>query len=400
MLKVIVVGSGAGGGTVARELSLANMDVTIIDKGPIIKSNDVSKCYESFRSGVEIMDAACFGGTTMVTLGNAVRTCQKTFKKMGVDLVDEFTELEQELNVAELPDSHLGSGTKLILDAAHSLGFKPKKMPKFIDPRLCKPCGECAFGCKRDAKWTSIKYLEEAIQSGARVVDETPVTEITTANGQVTGVKSFETEFKADLVILSAGAIATPRLLTKTGLNAGKNLFVDTFVTIGGLAKGSNFNEEVQMNSLIKLEDIILSPHFSGILLEQLERFNATPNDILGMMVKIKDDNKGMVTEESVVKYNTSRDVRLLSRGSAIAGSILSEAGVDANTLVSTHPRGAHPGGTAAIGDVVDTNLQTEINGLFVADASVFPEAPGAPPLLTIIALAKRLAKYIISNTN
>ena len=72
-------------------------------------------------------------------------------------------------------------------------------------------------------------------------------------------------------------------------------------------------------------------------------------------------------------------------------------AGVNPMTLVSTSPRGAHPGGTAALGEIVDDNLETIISGLFVADASVFPEAPGGPPLLTIIALAKRLAKYLLN---
>ncbi len=88
----------------------------------------------------------------------------------------------------------------------------------------------------------------------------------------------------------------------------------------------------------------------------------------------------------------------LLAEGSALAGSILTEAGVDPNTLKSTHARGAHPGGTAAVGSVVDKNLETEISGLFVADASVLPEAPGAPPVLTIVALAKRLGKYLGQN--
>lgn len=397
MLNVVVVGSGAGGGTVARELARADIQVTIIDKGPVIKSKDASECFENYRSDVEIMGASCFGGTTMVTLGNAVRTGQRTFKGMGVDLEEEFLELEQELNVGPLPDSHLGPGTNRIMEAAHNLGFNPQKMPKFIDPNLCKPCGKCAFGCKRDAKWTSIKYLQEAIESGARVIDETPVTDITTRNGTVTGVKSYDKDFKVDLVILCAGAIATPRLLSKIGLVAGDNLFVDTFVTVGGVVKGVKFNEEVQMNALIKLDDIILSPHYSEILVEKLKSFKARKKDILGMMVKIKDDASGRVTDNSVVKHNTSRDVELLSRGSAIAGSILKEAGVDVRTLVSTPPRGAHPGGTAAMGKVVDENLETEISGLFVVDASVFPEAPGAPPVLTIIALAKRLAKYIVS---
>ncbi len=396
MLNAIIVGSGAGGGTLARELARASIDVTIIEKGPVISPKKVSECYQTYLSDVEVMETTCFGGTTMVTLGNAVRTCQATLKKMGVDLEEEFRELERDLNVDTLPDSHLGNATKKLMDSARSLGFEPQKMPKFIDPQQCKPCGECALGCKRNAKWTSRIYLEEAIKSGARLIEETPVTEISTHNGQVTGVKSYDKEFKSDIVILSAGAISTPRILKRTGINAGDNLFVDTFVTVGGICKGINYNQEVPMNALIKQDNIILAPHYSGLLLDKLEKFKATKKDIMGLMVKIKDDNTGKVTGNSVIKYNTLNDVELLSKGSAIAGSILTRAGVDAHTLVSTPPRGAHPGGTAALGDVVDKNLETDIAGLFVADASVFPESPGAPPVLTIIALAKRLAKHII----
>lgn len=52
-------------------------------------------------------------------------------------------------------------------------------------------------------------------------------------------------------------------------------------------------------------------------------------------------------------------------------------------------------GGTAAIGRVVDTDLRTEVDGLYVCDASVLPETPGMPPIMTIVALAKRLAEAL-----
>jgi choline dehydrogenase-like flavoprotein len=41
--------------------------------------------------------------------------------------------------------------------------------------------------------------------------------------------------------------------------------------------------------------------------------------------------------------------------------------------------------------------LQTKIEGLFVCDASVFPEALDRPTVLTIIGLGKRLAKHLTS---
>jgi choline dehydrogenase-like flavoprotein len=131
------------------------------------------------------------------------------------------------------------------------------------------------------------------------------------------------------------------------------------------------------------------------MLFNDLKKYNVDKSDILGIMVKIGDEPSGKVRENHIEKYSTEKDVKLLAKGAAVAGSILKESGVDPVTLTSTIARGAHPGGTAAIGEVVDTNLETEISGLFVADASVFPIAPGAPPILTIVALAKRLGKYL-----
>ncbi|MDD3985196.1 MAG: GMC family oxidoreductase N-terminal domain-containing protein [Methanobacterium sp.] len=395
MEKVIVVGSGAGGATVTRELAKQGKKVTLIEKGPYTKTPYAYKHYENVDVGVELLKTSCIGGTTLVTAGNAVRTCEKSFKDMGIKLEDHFKEIEIEMNVSTLPDSHFGLGTKLIMEKSESLGFKTHKMPKFILPETCKPCGKCASGCPRDSKWTSRKYVDEAVNLGAEVIDNTTITEIIVENGELKGVKSKNKEFSADYIILSAGGIETPRILKKSGVDAGNNLFVDTFVSVGGILRNIDFNKEVTMNALITSDDVILAPHYSNILKDKLHKYNVNEGDILGLMIKIADEPSGRVLENSVEKYSTSNDVSLLAKGSAIAGSILKEAGVDPTTLTSTPVRGAHPGGTAAIGQVVDKNLETEIKNLFVADASVFPKAPGAPPVLTIVALARRLGKYL-----
>ena len=70
------------------------------------------------------------------------------------------------------------------------MGFEIQKMPKFIDPNLCKPCGKCAFGCSKDAKWTSADFIVEAQKNGANLIENTPVTDIIVSNGKVKGVKS------------------------------------------------------------------------------------------------------------------------------------------------------------------------------------------------------------------
>lgn len=394
-MNVLVVGSGAAGGTIARELAKNGMSVTIIEKGPSIKVKNAYNQYNIQNVGTEISSTVCLGGTTLVTLGNGVRTGADDFKDFGIDLNPEFEEIERELCVVTLPDSHFGNGTKKIMGAAEAIGFEVEKMPKFIDPSSCKPCGKCALGCPQDAKWTSMAFIEEAEKYGARIIENTPVTDIIVSDGKVRGVKSFDKIFEADIVILAAGAIETPRLLQKIGINAGNNFFVDTFVTIGGVLENIKFNSELQMNAIIKFDNFIIGPHFTEVLVNNLHKYKARKKDVIGLMVMIKDESSGKVTPNEVIKLNTEKDLARLAEGSSIAASILVEAGVNPKTIVSTHARGAHLGGTASIGDVVDKNLQTEIEGLYVADASVFPNAPGVPPVLSIIALVKRLSNYV-----
>ncbi|AUB59727.1 ferredoxin [Methanobacterium subterraneum] len=401
MKNVIVIGSGAGGATVARELALKGVSVTLIEKGEYITPDKAFQCYDNLNVGVELLKTSCLGGTTLVTAGNAVRTCQKEFKEMGIDLYHEFEEVEGELNVGKLPDTHYGVGTLKIMEASSSLGLNMEKMPKFINPEECIPCGKCALGCPRNAKWSSLDFLIEARKKGLQIIDNTEVTRVITSNGQLKGVEVFnpekcvKEEYDADRVIVCSGAVETPLLLRSAGLVAGEHLFVDTFVTVGGTLPDIQFYKEVSMNGLLKKDGFILAPHYSSILLSKLSHLGFQDKDILGIMVKIRDESSGRVDEKGVVKNNTSHDMGLLAEGSSLAGAILTEGGVDPDTLVSTPARGAHPGGTAAIGEVVDKNLETEVEGLYVCDASVFPRAPGAPPVLTILALAKKLAKHI-----
>ena len=187
--------------------------------------------------------------------------------------------------------------------------------------------------------------------------------------------------------------------MKNTGLTGiGREIFFDPFVTVGGYLKDINFNTEVQMAGLVVGKNFVLSPHFSSFIRDNIPDDDVEDKDILSIMVKIPDETKGYVrTNGHVDKFNSIRDIRYIAEGVATAGFILEKAGVDPKTIGSTVYRGAHPGGTAAIGKVVDSNLETEIANLYVCDASVLPIAPGKPPILTILALSKRLADYLIN---
>ena len=141
-----------------------------------------------------------------------------------------------------------------------------------------------------------------------------------------------------------------------------------------------------------------ISPHYSKQLIPLIQDkgFKANPEDVMGLMVKIADEANGKIYKDGTIeKELTSQDLKLLKEGYDKSVELLKAVGVEPSSISSTPIRGAHPGGTAAIGRVVDKNLETRIKGLYIADASVIPQAPGRPPILTIVALAKRLSNNI-----
>ena len=397
---VIVVGTGAGGAIIAYELAKDDIPVTIIEKGPFIHSKDAFNYYDSYNDDVDLLTTTCIGGATIVSMSNMVRALDEELHDYGIDISEEYEYVEDLIKVHPLDDSHIGRGTQLFLDAGRELGLDTLKMPKAIREKDCIQCGKCAFGCPSDAKWSGKDFVEKAVDAGATLITDAEVTEVIAEDSKAKGVKyikdGVEESIFCDTVVLSAGAIGSTLILRKTGIDAGREIFFDPFVTVGGYLKDINFNTEVQMAGLIIGKNFVLSPHFSSFTIDNIENKHVENKDILSIMVKTADDAKGYVDDNGdVVKINTIRDIQALAEGVATAGFILEKAGVDPSTIASTVYRGAHPGGTAPIGKTVDSNQETEIDGLFVSDASVLPVSPGKPPILTILALSKRLSDYL-----
>lgn len=399
---VIIIGSGAGGAIIARELAKNKIPVTIIEKGPYIDSKDAFNYYDSYNDSVDLLTTTCVGGATIVSMSNMVRALDSELHEYGVDISSEYEYVEDLVGVHDLDDSHIGKGTQLFLDAGKELGLKTLKMPKAIREKDCIQCGKCAFGCPADAKWSGKDFIDEAVDDGATFISEAEVTEVIVEDSKVKGVKyiknNIEESIFSDTVILSAGAIGSTLLLRSAGIDAGRKIFFDPFVTVGGYLKDINFNTEVQMAGVVIGNNFVLSPHFSSFTIGNMDDKKVENKDILSIMVKTADEAEGYVDDDGdVVKINTIKDIRYLAEGVATAGFILEKAGVDPTTIASTLYRGAHPGGTAPIGEIVDSNQETNIKGLFVSDASVLPISPGKPPILTILALSKRLSDYLIN---
>lgn len=420
---ILIVGSGTGGATVAKELASTGKKIIVVERGAAVpwkKTGTEMHAYNYYdkhglrsktKEGVFYYRAFMLGGTSVVSCGNGVRALEKELKEIGIDLADEFAQTEQELGINPVPERFIGRGTRAIREAASACGVQMQPMPKFIDFTKCTSCGNCILGCGVEAKWSALKYLHQAQAcQNVSVLPDITVTHILSASGRVTGAeahnhKGEKIEITAGTVVLAAGGLGTPVILQNSGIESGQQLFLDLFVVILGLAKDSGMLGEPVMATVSHHDGFILSPFIdtpfvlASVIPVPLRRnisIMQHRQHMLGIMCKIKDDCVGSVQRDGTVeKTVTAGDLDKLNRGIELSREILLAAGVEPASILTTAIRGAHPSCTAAIGEVVDTNLETEIKGLFVGDSSVLPVPCGLPPMVTIIALAKRLSALL-----
>jgi len=419
----LIVGSGAGGATLAKELSNQGKTVLVLEKGKYEKklgtfqdslrfydANQLTKIPRKSKEGVIIWRTIMAGGSTVVSCGNGTRCLQKELCDLGIDLEEEFIEAEKEMKIKPMSEEFLSAGSKKMMWAAKNLGYKMQPMPKFIDFEKCKNCGQCAFGCSRDAKWTALNYLDKAIEQGVEIEYNISIEQILSDNEKAIGVRGVSQngrqDYFADIVILAAGGLGTPVILQNSGIqNAGSGLFVDLLMNTYGVTDNISQQKEPVM-ALIDSEfhdkkGFILSTFINTSPMVRFielgpKGFTLPTNRLIGMMNKTADEAEGYVYPDGTIsKPITDEDWKRLREGSAIAKEILLKAGAKSNSILFSKVQGAHTGGTAAIGKIVDKDLQTEIKNLYVCDASVLPRAPGMPPILTICALAKKLAKKL-----
>jgi len=412
----LIVGSGAGGATLAKELAQQRKHVLVVEAGKDEKKIgtpiDSNRYYDTKKSkeGAIIWQARMAGASTVVSCGNGVRCLEKELGDFGIDLSKEFVQAEQEMQIAPIAERLLSNGSKAIMQASKELGYDMKMMPKFIDPKICRKCGNCTDGCTKGAKWTALRYLKDAKNNGAETIYETRVKEIIIDNGKAKGVRCVGRqgirEIFANSVVLAAGGIGTPIILQNSGIkDAGAGLFVDLFVNVYGITDNDKLNHVFEPTmTLVNLDfhqakGFLLSPYVAHTRMARfrefgLRGFTLPHKRTLGIMIKTTDEPIGHVYPDgSISKPVTEKDWKRIKEGSIIAKEILIKAG--AKSVIVSKVQGGHPGGTAAIGRVVDKNFQTKVNGLFVCDASVLPVTPGLPPILTIVALAKRLASIL-----
>jgi choline dehydrogenase-like flavoprotein len=247
---VCVIGTGAGGATVAKALSEKGLSVVALEEGSRFSVKNynqdagdmMARLYR--ESGmtlalglppISITLGRCVGGTTTINSATCFRTPEAVVRSWNDrydcaglsygELVPLFEKVEKEINVVALTEEVLGRNYQLVKRGAGKLGWEVKPLKHNV--RGCEGAGVCQWGCVKNAKQSAdVVYIPEALAAGAHIYANCRAGKIMTEAGRVIGVKGRFTDpqsnratyaitVKAGIVCLAMGAMITPAFLLR-----------------------------------------------------------------------------------------------------------------------------------------------------------------------------------------
>lgn len=495
--EVCVIGSGAGGAVAAAELARGGLDVVVLEQGPHWTSRDFTQREDEMLprlfeeagmrrtddGSIVVLQGRNVGGSTVHNLCYAFRTPDPILALWRDEhalpsltpeaLAASFERVEAMLRVKPIREDEVNSLNRIVRAGAEKLGYSG-----FVTKHNREGCvqsGYCILGCSYDAKQSMlVTYVPEAERLGARIyagaraeaieaAAGTPRGRVRAVSGRATlpdGRSGAPFRVEAPIVVLAAGAVASPELLLRSGLanatgNVGEHLHLHPSVMAAGF-----FDEPIDayrgipqsyyVDEFIDLErdprsGTVLMPiaGFPVLTATQMPGFGREHfgfmrrfGQMAGLLALLHDESEGSVrpsgsqarpriryalgagdrarlaegllhcvevllaggAREVLVPY--ARDPLVLRDGDDL-GQILrrgvAQSGPGAIPIASTHPQSTcRMGGDPRSSVVGEFGECHDVAGLFVADMSVFPTSLGAPPQITTAALADRTARHIL----
>jgi choline dehydrogenase-like flavoprotein len=419
--KAIVVGSGAGGATVANDLQ-GSFEVTVVEAGGVFRpfSRDLSAAAKWKKFGLlfdereisllfpamqirktkdmVLVRGQGLGGTTTISTGNALRL-DRDLKNLGINLDEEFEAIGREIPISVAHEKRWRPVTRRLFDICRDLGLSPQPTPKMGDYGRCRQCGRCVLGCPNGVKWDSRRYLDSAMARGAGLISGGRVTRVIIENGTAKGVEVRVGRRKktlvGDLIILAAGGLGTPPILERSGIPCQPRLFVDPVLCVAAEWKNSGLDNEIPMPFVVEKDGYIISPYFDFLSFFFNRLWSYPPGDIMSLMIKLADRPEGSISSRGIQKTLHPDDRVKLGEGVALCQDILSRLGIPKEKTFLGTINAGHPGGMLPLTERESVSFHHPAlpENVFVADASLFPQSLGKPPILTIIAMAKRVGR-------
>ncbi len=294
---VVVVGTGAGGAVMAKELAERGLAVLMIEEGQYHTREEftgsaidaLSKFYR-FKGRIGSLGNAFIpipmgrmvGGSTAINTGTCWRTPEWVLHEWTTGhglvgftpdaLAPYFERVERELQVESADWKYLGGVARVIARGCDALGYSHRPVRR--NAPGCDGSGVCDYGCPTDARRsTNISYVPAALKRGAQLYTGMRADEVLLENGRAVGLVATSVatgktlRVRSSATVLACGTLLTPLLLRRLGLHRGlpqlgRNLSIHPATTVSAV-----FDEEIRGYAAIPQGYCVDEFHREGILL-------------------------------------------------------------------------------------------------------------------------------------
>ncbi len=486
----VVVGSGAGGAILAYRLAEAGRQVVVLERGPHVRPSQMTEdemqmFARLYSDGAlqlsrdfefQVAQGRCVGGSTTVNNAVCLEPSDPTkdeWKQLvpKLDLTqlnDAFLDVQDFLQVNEQPDHVLTQAAKQLETGLEQRGREVDRVRANI--KRCLGCGYCNSGCAYGKKLSMLDSVllwgQQKFGERLTIVSECEARSIVRRRGEATAVKCRLSDGRRlrvtarDRVVVSAGAIASSRLLQRSligGRQVGRGLTFNLRTAVAaryprpvdswaGLQMTDAHRPDDETRWMLEswscpvVSQALAMPGWFG----DHERNMKDLRRIGWAGVLVGAETKGHVRrlplpwDDSEFEFKPKgRDLIALKEAFQAAAEALFEANAeevmvsthhrlvvsrnggtpsdaarklreDLDDLVSSssdmlnmgssHPQGGNPMSDGPDSGVVDADCKVHgYRNLYVCDASVFPTSVTVNPQLTVMALAEYAARRMLA---
>ena len=291
---VCIIGSGAGGATVAAGLTQLGLDVVVLEAGEYHTQKDFdmdeAKAFQlryqeqGLRStddvSIAILQGRGVGGSTTINWTSCFRTPPKILDlwqdKFGIQslstetLAAHFDAVEERLSIQNWQESLINPNNQVLMRGAKKLGWDYATLRRNV--KGCHNSGYCGMGCPTNAKQGMlVTHIADGLQNGMRLYANTEAEKIVVHNNKVEKIivrmdvskngkiESIQRNIYPKICVSSCGAINGPALFLRSNINHNDLVGTRTFLhPVVGLA--SIFTEAI--NGWYGAPQSVSSHHF------------------------------------------------------------------------------------------------------------------------------------------
>ncbi|MBT3983115.1 MAG: GMC family oxidoreductase [Bacteriovoracaceae bacterium] len=355
--------------------------------------------------------------------------------------LDPFYDLaEAELAIEEIPEKYRNGNANIFKEGFDKNEYKwapLKRAQKDCKYDRGNDCIECLNGCRLDSKQSMpVTVLKKALSGELpgklTIVSDFEVGTVShgTSDKKIVGFyKNGDVEtFKAKIVVLGAGSMGNTKILTQSDFGKKLKSIGHHFYTHPQYMVLARYDKKINahkgpLQSLksddlnfrqngFKLENVFAGPVAISMLLPQWgDNHSKIMNDITKLAcieVAVRDTNPGKISINRsgkiiVDKVLNGEDKLRRSKGLKAIENIFNSTGaveiIEGQLPIGLHLMGGCGIGTDGKSSVFNPEFELhDQKGIYAADSSIFPNAPGINPSLTIMALSIKCAEQITAS--